>query len=318
MKYVPPIGGDPNDSYVDGNPITGTEGTPVSSKAWEHPMREIVSVIESGGFVPDENDLSQLSQAIQALIAANVVNLPMGQVLNGLTLSNAADTEHDITISTGAAVTLSGDLISLSASITKRFDATFAEGTNNGGFATGESLPVSGTIHIWLISKADGTTDIFANNNATSGLTPTLPTDFTIKKYIGSIITNASNNIIPFYQENDEFYLKGFVEDASGSSAVATTDLSLSVPNGVPVQPFLTCRVQAQNTSVATRQMLAKVHPDVANSTVMASTPGSWDGDNTHITTFTRTAKLHGFSVELQAAGNFSVRTLGWINERIL
>ena len=74
MKYNAPIGAaDPNDPYIDGNPGTGTEGSPVPAAAIEHPMREIMEVITQAGLVPDEGNLAQLYAAIQLLIAANVV-----------------------------------------------------------------------------------------------------------------------------------------------------------------------------------------------------------------------------------------------------
>ncbi|MEX2630039.1 MAG: hypothetical protein WD341_08885 [Tistlia sp.] len=73
MKYVPPIGGDPDDPYVDGNPVTGTEGSAVPAAALEHPMREILDVIETmGGLEPDEEDLTQLREAIAAYVASQI------------------------------------------------------------------------------------------------------------------------------------------------------------------------------------------------------------------------------------------------------
>lgn len=73
MKYNAPIGAaDPNDPYSDGSPGAGIEGSPVPAAALEHPMREIVKVITEAGIVPDADDLTQLYQAIQALIANNV------------------------------------------------------------------------------------------------------------------------------------------------------------------------------------------------------------------------------------------------------
>ncbi len=68
MKYIAPIGAaDPNDPYVDGNPGTGTEGSAVPAAAIEHPMREIVSAITAAGLSPDENNLTQLIDAIEIL-----------------------------------------------------------------------------------------------------------------------------------------------------------------------------------------------------------------------------------------------------------
>lgn len=69
MEYVPPLGADADTSYANGDP---DNGSPIPAAALEHPMREIVAVIEAAGIVPAPEDLTQLRQAIDALIAAAV------------------------------------------------------------------------------------------------------------------------------------------------------------------------------------------------------------------------------------------------------
>lgn len=73
MKYVEPIGGLANDPYVDANPAGGVEGSPVPAAAIEHPMREIVAVIQAAGIVPSEFVLTQL---LLALRSAGVFQTP--------------------------------------------------------------------------------------------------------------------------------------------------------------------------------------------------------------------------------------------------
>lgn len=73
MKYIAPIGAaDPDDPYIDGNPGLGVQGSAVPAAAIEHAMREIVYVITTAGLTPNEAVLTQLHQAIAAMIAANV------------------------------------------------------------------------------------------------------------------------------------------------------------------------------------------------------------------------------------------------------
>ncbi|MCX5496424.1 hypothetical protein OSH11_17085 [Kaistia dalseonensis] len=73
MKYVPPFTSvDPNAPYVNGNPSSGTKGSIPPAEAFEHPMREIMKVIEDAGLDPDEADLTQLWQAINILIGIGV------------------------------------------------------------------------------------------------------------------------------------------------------------------------------------------------------------------------------------------------------
>lgn len=70
MKYVPPLNGDlenPNRPYIDGNPTHGVEGSIPPANVFEHPMREILAVIEAAGLEPDGEDLTQLKQVIDTL-----------------------------------------------------------------------------------------------------------------------------------------------------------------------------------------------------------------------------------------------------------
>lgn len=104
MKYVPPIGAsDENESYSDGNPSGGVEGSAVSAAAVEHVMREVVNVIDQAGLDPDEDDLTQLYQAIVQIIedttnAFDIDGLTAGTVLNDadyMIFSDQSDSNND-------------------------------------------------------------------------------------------------------------------------------------------------------------------------------------------------------------------------------
>lgn len=163
--------------------------------------------------------------------------------IDGLALSHAADTDHDITIAAGYAkdATYVEDMV-LTSATTKRFDAEWVVGSTNGGFAAGESLPASGTIHIWLIKRPDtGVVDVMGNNHATSGLTPTLPTNYNYKRRIASLRTNSSSNIIGGDQWGTgrirTWMYDAPILDLSTADAEHTTGvtLALSVPTGIAV-----------------------------------------------------------------------------------
>ena len=158
--------------------------------------------------------------------------------LDGLEVSNnASDADHDLDVAAGECRDGSDAVnMALTAGLTKRMDVEFVEGTNAGGFATGETLPTSGTIHIWVIAKVDGTTDVFANDHGTSGLTPTLPTGFVYKRFIGSWRTDASANIIPGVWDGDLFiYTSSIVDVDVTNSGTTAVSRSLSVPHGYAV-----------------------------------------------------------------------------------
>jgi len=69
MKYVPPYGreneGD-TANYINGDPSVGRQGSIPPAAAFEHPMREIVGVIEKSYYLPSEEDLLQMCKSIRS------------------------------------------------------------------------------------------------------------------------------------------------------------------------------------------------------------------------------------------------------------
>lgn len=116
--------------------------------------------------------------------------------ISGLIVSNnGTDAEHDVDISAGVAVNSGTTRAArLSAGITKRLDATFAEGDGNGGMADGESLPTSGTVHLFVVTKdSDGTVDVMADTSVTGA---NADAGWTIQRRIASLRTDSSANIL--------------------------------------------------------------------------------------------------------------------------
>jgi len=72
---------------------------------------------------------------------------------------------------------------------------------------------------------------------------PTLPTNYNMKRRIGSIRTNASSQIIAFSQVGDQFLWKVPVVDISNAAAGATGSagaaVAITVPSGVKVIALL-------------------------------------------------------------------------------
>ncbi len=83
MDYAAPYQStNPSAPYVNPDPATNTPGSMVPAEAIEHPQREIVHVISAAGIDPDASDLTQLSQAIAAMIAAGVGSDVLRRVVN--------------------------------------------------------------------------------------------------------------------------------------------------------------------------------------------------------------------------------------------
>jgi hypothetical protein len=77
MRYIAPSGTpDPFDEsvpYIGRNLAAGIQGSRVPPGAVEHSQREIVNVIKAAGLAPDEDDLTQLEQAIRRLFRTRLL-----------------------------------------------------------------------------------------------------------------------------------------------------------------------------------------------------------------------------------------------------
>lgn len=144
---------------------------------------------------------------------ANDLHIPRGYI-DGLTLSNAADADHDITIAVGTARDSTNALaLELASAITKRLDAAWSVGTDQGGLDVG-SIGASAVYYLWLIRRdIDGVLDALFSLSKTA---PTMPSGFTYKRRIGTIITDASAKIIGFQQVGNKYFFNQPISIAYG------------------------------------------------------------------------------------------------------
>ena len=187
MQYVPPIGATGLAPYINGNPSLGIEGSPVPAEAIEHPMREIMTVIESAGIEPSQSQLNQLLQAIIWHAEKNKVTPTTlrGSVMNALnsqgsnyTLTAAGINNPGTGYATGDAVFIvsdrlidavliveavdaNGAITTVSIADSGKFTATPAGTvvTANGGHGSGATVDVTATLAandtLWNIDVGD-------------------------------------------------------------------------------------------------------------------------------------------------------------------
>jgi len=139
----------------------------------------------------------------------------------GLILSTDADTAHDINVTAGGVLdsTLAKPLI-LSSEITKRFDAAWAIGDDNGG-DDGSGLPADDIYYVWLIGDSDrGLVDVLGS---TSDSSPTMPSGWDLKRLIGCVRTDSSNNIVAFTHRGNRFEWDESIADVTDSTLTDVT-----------------------------------------------------------------------------------------------
>jgi len=248
--------------------------------------------------------------------------LPQGY-LNGLNLSNHQD--YGIIVGQGqAAPDFGSGTIDLTTMLTKQLDLAFETGHGKGGFAAGETLPTSGTVHIWAITDTKGMADIFANDHAVSGLHPNLPEGYVAKRRIGSIVTDAGA-LRPFHQIGTDRHRKidfrPHVRDLAFFSLGTTiTDIAISVPTGLKVKADVSVGFA---TSPAAFAWAVKVYdPDeghynaTTDYTVFNAIPNIYEttgvitGDQRRIDVMTD--PMSQIRIDATNSGNIDVITLGY------
>jgi hypothetical protein len=134
--------------------------------------------------------------------------------------------------------------MNLSGSISKT-TGPWAVGPNNGALDTGSIANTPTWYHVFEIERVDtGVVDILISISPT---TPTLPTNYTKQRRIGSMKTNGSGQWLSFLQIRDSFYWQAPVQDII-QLAVNSTPANLtlvSVPTGISVRPIMNVTVGA-------------------------------------------------------------------------
>lgn len=164
----------------------------------------------------------------------------------GLAVTHAADTEHDMTIAAGKIVDdTQAYFIQSASAITKRIDATWADGTTNGGCsnaADSGAVQANTWYGYFLLSKASSpsTVDaIFAKTKANAlADTNVVTAGYDICRLIDYVKTDGSANIKQRLGDGENSYLwdvmKSETISASASRALVTSD----------TPPFQVARVQ--------------------------------------------------------------------------
>lgn len=167
-------------------------------------------------------------------------------LISGLEISNSAgDLVNDIDIAAGIATDSVGFFpMMLSASLTKRLDAAWSVGTNQGGLDTGAIANT--TYHVFLIRRIDtGVVDALFSASPTA---PTMPTSYTQFRRIGSII-RAGATILAFGQVNDYFRLATAPLDINvNTTGVGAVTRTLTVPTGLSILAHMIVRVETGAT----------------------------------------------------------------------
>ena len=240
--------------------------------------------------------------------------MPKGYIDGYILSNNGSDASNDIDISAGACKDSTNAYALFGSAMTKRLDASWTAGTNQGGLDTGSEAN-STWYHVWAILKdSDYSVDYLFSTSATA---PTMPSGYTYKRRLGSIYNDSSGNIKPFSQYGDEFLWKDPVLDLNGATLGSSASLwTLSVPTGVKVMIALSLGATSASSNYGV--LTCPDQTDVAPSFIGAGGIEFQDASIQPILAWAKIRSNTSAQIRARATGNITIylRTLGWIDPR--
>jgi hypothetical protein len=275
---------------------------------------QVVSYQRYAGLYAKSGDNSDITSLLG--LTTPVSLLALRSYISGCALSTAG-ASTTMSIGDGAAMDSTNAFL-MQVAATSKTTSAWAVGAAVGGLDTG-SIANNTWYHFYIIRRPDtGVVDVVFSLNSTS---PTLPTNYTQFRRIGSGKTNGSAQWTKFHQDGDYFQWDIPVNDVSainpGTAAVLRT---LSVPTGVRVQADLAAK--SLHTSSGTVLLLSD--PAVTDTAPVAASIFTLDSSNfTNGSTSGRVNIFTNTSAQIRSRNSFSdanivvyLTTIGWRDSR--
>lgn len=241
--------------------------------------------------------------------------------LAGLQLSTAGSSSS-VSVSAGVATdSTNASMIVLPSAISKTTGAWVA-GNSAGGLDTGTIAANSWYAFFAITNTTSGAVDIiFTKEVAGTPPSPTLPSGYTLSRYIGSAQTDSSSNWVFFIQNGDQFSRAGAVSsDQTNPGASAVTVTLSSIPLGVVVSPAMNVAHFASSGSNGDLILSSLALADQTPSSGTASMLRYNASVNTNVpvsSVVTNPSAQIRFRVSASGAGDeFIIYTFGWIDRR--
>lgn len=179
---------------------------------------------------------------VQNALGSNAV---VRSYIAGLALSTAGSSA---TFSVAAGIAADSTNVSMMnlASVMSKTTSAWSAGNNGGCLDTG-TIAASTWYAIFEIDNIAGPTIDVVCTKETAGTppSPTLPSGYTLKRYIGSMVTDGSSHWYQFVQDGHTFYLIPQPQDFAAVCASASrTLMTLSTPVGVKTRPIFRAKTQ--------------------------------------------------------------------------
>lgn len=256
------------------------------------------------------------TMAVKDLIATNT-NQGISFLSQKITIANnTTDANNDIDFSGGNFVFSDFSGQAYVSAMTKRLDANWTAGNNNGGLDTGTKANSTWYYCYAIYNPTTQASDFLFSASATS---PTLPSGFTKYKYVGSVLNTSSNILQQFKQVGNYFYFNN-IFDASPSSPTSGvySTYTLSVPRVNGILAMVRSILDYSGTGIVTIGVNYKVTgTSVAFESFFKPTNG-YDGLSAieYVPT-NNSAQIDVAFIYTAPASNFKIVTKGFIDTNL-
>lgn len=244
--------------------------------------------------------------------------------ITGCTIANnGSDAANDIDFASGTcADSTAAFYMTLGSTLTKRLDATWAVGNNQGGLFSGSIANT--TYHCFIIMRPD--TGVVDCGFDTSPVAANRPASYTYFRRVGSIVRIATGPTIKaFIQTADYFYWLAPPQDVAttGSTSSAVT-ATLTVPTGIVVVAKVVSSVSDGTTTGNQYLYVSSLNQtdtaaSVTNFTLAwASAASAQQRPSTVIDVATNTsAQIRYRSSTSSGSPVYYINTIGWTDARV-
>lgn len=191
---------------------------------------------------------SDASWGLKKVTAESVMSGPQGYIYGLAMTNNTTDATNDIDFAAGVATSDVSPFFRMTLSaLTKRIDAAWSVGTNQGGLDTG--TVGDETYYIWAIQRSDtSVTDVLFSLSNTS---PTMPSSYDRKRLIGSLVRSGGVNGVP---RQHDYYVSDEISIVTSSVTTLTHGLGAEPKY---VNAFLICKTAELGYAVGTKVLMS-------------------------------------------------------------
>lgn len=229
--------------------------------------------------------------------------------------NNVTDAVNDIDFAAGTVADSTNLFYMAASALTKRLDATWAAGTNQGGLFSGAIA--NDTYHCFIIlNPTTGTVDAGFD---TSTIAANRPAGYTYYRRVGSIV-RSGGSILAFTQTGSLFYWSVQKDDYSATASTSRTNVTLTVPTDIVVLANIVSFWSEYNSqlryALITPLTAADTVPSAAAfSIALAISKDSSAENGAFLTIPTDTSARISYRASA-AVGPLIIQTIGWTDTR--